>query len=174
MQDNQREEISYLAGLFDGEGTICIQRDLRPLEKGTGRYNGATFTVTLRIGMIHNIPIESYKNFFGVGYVDCEKSYHKFKPMWRYSIRRRDDVKMVLEKLEPFLRLKKPQAQCALRYFAQFPKGKCYINQGKEIWELKEKYRIEMSSLNGVIISPATTKRKGRAPSVRVSDSLIS
>ena len=34
MQDNQREEISYLAGLFDGEGTICIQKNLAASRQG--------------------------------------------------------------------------------------------------------------------------------------------
>ena len=47
-------------------------------------------------------------------------------------------------------------------------------SKGKEVWEEKEKYRVKMSSLNGVKVSPATTKRRGRSPSVRVSDSLIS
>ena len=91
MQDNQREEIIYLAGLFDGEGTICIQRDVRK-DKENGRYGGATYTVTIRKGMIHKEPIESYLKVFKVGYLDCEKSYHKFRPMWRYSIRKREDV----------------------------------------------------------------------------------
>jgi hypothetical protein len=174
MQDNQREEIIYLAGLFDGEGTICIQRDVRLTDKETGRYKGATYTVTVRIGMIERHAIEMYLNVFKVGYLDCEKTYHKFRPMWRYSIRRREDVKFFIENISPFLRVKKPQAELALEYFKLFPKGHGYRSQGEKIWNEKEEFRIKMSSLNGVKISPATTKRRGRSPSVRVSDSLIS
>lgn len=173
MQDNQREEIIYLAGLFDGEGTICIQRDVRK-DKENGRYGGATYTVTVRIGMIQKEQIDKYKEIFKVGYVDEEKKYHQFRPMFRWSARKRSEVESFLLKIEPFLRVKKAQAQLALRYFNEIPIGKGYINQGPEIWEKKEKYRIEMSSLNGVNISPATTKRRGRSPSVRVSDSLNS
>lgn len=173
MQDNQREEIIYLAGLFDGEGTICIQRDVRK-DKENGRYGGATYTVTVRIGMIQKEPIESYKQIFKVGYLDEEKKYHHFRPMFRWSARKRFEVHSFLIQIEPFLRVKKAQAKLALKYFDEIPIGKKYVNQGPEMWEKKEKYRIEMSSLNGVNISPATTKRMGRAPSVRVSDSLNS
>ncbi len=167
MQDNQREEIIYLAGLFDGEGTICIQRDVRK-DKENGRYGGATYTVTVRIGMIHKEPIESYLKVFKVGYLDCEKSYHKFRPMWRFSIRKREDVQEFLVKIMPFLKVKKQNAILALKFFETFPKGRNYIAQGEEIWEAKEQFRLEMSALNGVEISPATTKRMGRAPSVRM------
>lgn len=173
MQDNQREEIIYLAGLFDGEGTICIQRDVRK-DKEKGRYGGATYTVTVRIGMIQKEPIEMYRRIFAVGYLDEEKKYHQFRPMFRWSARKRSDVESFLLRIEPFLRVKKAQAKLALKYFDEIPIGKGYINQGAEMWEKKEKYRIEMSSLNGVIVSPATTKRSGRGLSVRVSDSLNS
>jgi hypothetical protein len=174
MQDNQREEIIYLAGLFDGEGTICIQRDVRPADKETGRYKGATYTVTIRVGMIEKDPMTMFLETFKVGYLDCEKTYHKFRPMWRYSIRRREHVISFLNQIKPFLRVKRPQAELALEYFNKFPKGQGYRSQGEEIWEEKEKYRVKMSSLNGVEVSPATTKRRGRSPSVRVSDSLNS
>ncbi len=168
MQDNQREELAYLAGLFDGEGTICIQRDVRPTDKETGRYQGATYTVTFRIGMIEKHPIESFKKALNVGYIDCEKTYHKFRPMWRFSIRRRDDVRKAIEMLEPFLRVKNAQAKLALAYFETCPRGKSYVCQDQEMWDLKESFRQRMCSLNGVAKSPATTKRGGRAPSVRV------
>ena len=173
MQDNQREVLAYLAGLFDGEGTICIQRDVRPTDKETGRYKGATYTVTVRIGMIQKEPMELFREFFQVGYLDCEKKYHNFRPMWRFSIRRREDVKSAIKSLLPFLRVKREQALLALRYFDFFPKGKPYVSQNQS-WEMKEEFRQRMCELNGIAKTPATTKRSGRAPSVRVSDSLNS
>lgn len=173
MQDNQREEILYLAGLFDGEGTICIQKDSRPLSKDNGRNWNPIYNITFRVGMTDETAIRSFKEFFKVGFIDCEKSYHKFKPMWRYSIRAKDDARVVIKMIEPFLRVKKPQAQLALRYFIDCPsqRGR-YLTP--EILVKKEQYRLEMRKLNGVDISPATTKRRGRGHSVRVSDSLNS
>ena len=167
MQDNQREEISYLAGLFDGEGTICIQKDSRPLAKDNGRNWNPIYNVTFRIGMIDKKAIEGFKEFFKVGFIDCEKSYHKFRPMWRYAIRAKDDAKLVIEAIRPFLRVKRPQADLALRYFADCPsKRGQYLTP--EVLRLKEQYFLQMRQLNGGDISPATTKRRGRTLSVRV------
>jgi len=167
MQDNQREEISYLAGLFDGEGTICIQKDSRPLAKNNGRNWNPIYNVTFRVGMIDQKAIEGFKEFFKVGFIDCEKSYHKFRPMWRYSIRAKDDARMVIEMIKPFLRVKKSQAELALRYFVDCPsqRGR-YLTP--EVLALKEKYFLEMKKLNGIDISPATTNRRGRPLSVRM------
>lgn len=173
MQDNQREEISYLAGLFDGEGTICIQKDSRPLAKNNGRNWNPIYNVTFRVGMIDEKAIKGFKEFFEVGFIDCEKSYHKFRPMWRYSIRAKDDARMVIEMIKPFLRVKKAQAELALRYFKDCPSQRGRY-MSPEILQLKEQYFLEMRKLNGVDISPATTKRRGRPLSVRVSDSLNS
>lgn len=173
MQDNQREEISYLAGLFDGEGTICIQKDSRPLAKNNGRNWNPIYNVTFRVGMIDRDAIEGFKRFFLVGFIDCEKSYHQFRPMWRYSIRAKEDARGVIKAIFPFLRVKKKQALLALEYFEECP-SKRGVYLTPEILEKKERYYQEMRKLNGVDISPATTKRMGRAPSVRVCDSLIS
>lgn len=173
MQDNQREEISYLAGLFDGEGTICIQKDSRPLAKDNGRNWNPIYNITFRIGMTDEKSVKSFKEFFKVGFIDCEKSYHRFRPMWRYSIRAKDDARMVIEMIMPFLRVKKANAELALKYFIDCPsqRGR-YLTP--DILEKKEQYYQDMRKLNGVDISPATTKRRGRSPSVRVSDSLNS
>jgi hypothetical protein len=167
MQDNQREELAYLAGLFDGEGTICIQKDSRPLAKDNGRNWNPIYNVTFRVGMIDQKAIEGFKEFFYVGYIDCEKSYHKFRPMWRYAIRAKDDVMMVIGRILPFLRVKRPQAELAIRFFKDCPSQRgTYLTP--QVLEKKEWYYQRMRELNGVANSPATTKRMGRAPSVRM------
>lgn len=170
MKDNQREEIAYLAGLFDGEGTICIQKDSRPLAKDNGRNWNPIYNITFRVGMTDRDAIEGFKEFFKVGFIDCEKSYHRFRPMWRYSIRAKDDAKMVIEMIRPFLRVKRKQAELAMRYFIDCPslRGR-YMSP--EVLQKKEQYYLEMKTLNGVDISPATTKRKsslGRGNSVKI------
>lgn len=173
MQDNQREELAYLAGLFDGEGTICIQKDSRPLSKDNGRNWNPIYNVTFRVGMTDQEAIKGFYRFFGVGYMDCEKSYHKFRPMWRYSVRAKDQVWLVISQLWPYLRVKRPQADLALRYFKECPSKRGQF-LSSEILERKEQFYIAMKTLNGVAISPATTKRRGRGNSIRVSDSLNS
>lgn len=171
MQDNQKEELAYLAGLFDGEGTICIQKDSRPSFKNNGRNWNPIYNVTFRVGMIDENAIRDFHRFFGVGYVNCEKSYHKFRPMWRYSIRAKNEVRAVIGQIKCYLRVKKPQADLAFRYFEECPsqRGR-YLTP--EVLEKKEQFFIAMRKLNGVASSPATTKRVGRGKSIRVSDSL--
>jgi hypothetical protein len=167
MQDNQREELAYLAGLFDGEGTICIQKDSRPLAKDNGRNWNPIYNVTFRIGMTDKEAIEGFKRFFKVGFIDCEKSYHKFRPMWRYSIRSRNDAKMVIEMIIPFLRVKKYQAFLAMKFFQNCPSQRGRY-MSPEVVREKENIYLMMRKLNGVADSPATTKRRGRSQSVRV------
>ena len=170
MKDNQREEMSYLAGLFDGEGTICLQKDNRPCFKDTGKGWNPIYNVSLRIGMINKEAIQSFKDFFKVGYIDIEKSYHAFRPMFRYSVRAKDDVLFVIKQLEPFLRVKKENAKLALRYYKECPSRRGLF-MTPEILAKKEQFFLQMKQLNGVDISPATTKRKsnlGRGNSVRI------
>jgi len=174
MQDNQREEIIYLAGLFDGEGTICIQKDNRPCFKDNGKGWNPIYNVSVRIGMIEEKAIRTYLDFFKVGYVDCEKVYHSLRPMYRWAVRAKDDVKLVLTQLLPHLRVKKQQAILGLRFYEEAPaqRGR-FLTQ--EILEKREKFFLEMKKLNGIDISPATTKRMGRPKSIRVAcDSLNS
>lgn len=117
--------------------------------------------------MTHKEAIERFKVFFKVGFIDCEKSYHKFRPMWRYSIRRKEDVKKIIEIIHPYLMVKKEQAFNALCYFEDCPsqRGR-YL--APEVLGKKEWYYQKMRELNGVANSPATTKRRGRSLSVRV------
>lgn len=173
MQDNQREEIIYLAGLFDGEGTICIQKDTRPIYKGNGKGWNPIYNVSVRIGMIDQNAIQMYQDIFKVGYVDCEKIYHSFRPMYRWAVRAKEDVKLVLKCLFPYLRVKKPQAILGLRFYDEAPAQRGRF-LSPECLAKREQFFLEMKKLNGVAISPATTKRMGRSPSVRVSDSLNS
>jgi hypothetical protein len=174
MQDNQREEVIYLAGLFDGEGTICIQKSEKLKDKDNGRNWNPVYNITFRIGMNDKNSIESYLKFFNVGYMDCEKIYHSYRPMWRYSARAKADVEYIIGIIGQFLRLKKPQAELALKFYKNCPRLRGRYTDPK-VLKLMEEYYQQMRQLNGVdISSPATTKRSGRSPSVRVSDSLSS
>lgn len=167
MQDNQREEIIYLAGLFDGEGTICIQKDNRPLYKDNGKGWNPIYNVAVRIGMIEQKAIQSFQDFFNVGYVDCEKVYHSFRPMYRWAVRAKDDVQFVLKQLLPYLRVKQTQAKLGLRFYEEAPaKRGTFLTP--ECLAKREQFFLEMKKLNGIDISPATTKRMGRPKSIRV------
>ena len=125
MQDNQREELIYLAGLFDGEGTIGINSRYSGKYTAQNNYSDAGYAVFVRIGMNDETSIRRYRDFFEVGQYYPEKSYKGYRAMHRWDVRNQSDSKMVLTKLEPFLRLKRPQAHLALKFIEECsrPKG---------------------------------------------------
>lgn len=181
MQDNQREELIYLAGLFDGEGTITINSGYSKKHVILNHCSDMGYGVLVRIGMNDEKSIRRYHEFFGVGQYFPEKSYKGYRAMHRWQSRNQTQVKEVLLKLEPFLRLKKPQANLALRFLEECtrPKGtRIGIKFTDEMIAKRYEFYIQIKILNGVDVtgySPAETKRMGRPKSVRVaSDSPIS
>lgn len=175
MQDNQREELIYLAGLFDGEGTIGINS--RYSVKHLKNQSDMGYAPYIRIGMNDEKSIRNVAKFFGVGKYYPEKSYKGYRAMHRWDCRNTKDTKNVLKMLEPHLRLKKPQAQLALKFMEECmrPDGvRIGTPFSPEIVKKRYWYFLEMKRLNGIDISkypeidsPATTKRMGRPLSVR-------
>lgn len=180
MSDNQREELIYLAGLFDGEGTITINSGYSIKYAIENRNSDMGYGVLVRIGMNDERSVRRYHEVFGVGQYFPEKSYKRYRAIHRWQSRNQEQVKGVLLKLEPFLRLKKPQAHLALKFLEECtrPKGvRIGIPFTPEMINRRYEMYIQMKILNGVDVtdySPATTKRMGRPLSVRVSDSLNS
>jgi hypothetical protein len=138
------------------------------------------YAVLVRLGMNDANSVKLYHEFFGVGQFFKEKSYKGYRAMSRWQSRNQKEVKGVLLKLEPFLRLKKPQAQLALKFLEECtrPKGvRIGIPFTPEMIKKRYEYYIQIKILNGVDVtgySPATTKRMGRPKSVRVSSDSLS
>lgn len=173
MQDNQREELIYLAGLFDGEGTITINSGYSKKYVIQNHNSDMGYGVLVRIGMNDEKSIKRYHEVFEVGQYFPEKSYKGYRAMHRWQSRNQEAVKGVLLKLEPFLRLKKPQCHLALKFLEECtrPKGtRIGIKFTDQMVAKRYEFYIQMKILNGVDVtgySPATTKRMGRPKSVR-------
>jgi hypothetical protein len=173
MSDNQREELIYLAGLFDGEGTITINSGYSKKHVIANHCSDMGYGALVRIGMNDERSIRRYHEVFGVGQYFPEKSYKGYRAIHRWQCRNQAELKGVLLKLEPFLRLKKPQCYLALRFLEECtrPKGtRIGVKFTPEMVQKRYEFYIQMKILNGVDItgySPATTKRMGRPLSVR-------
>ncbi|HEX5553446.1 MAG TPA: hypothetical protein VFX43_09380 [Chitinophagaceae bacterium] len=173
MQDNQREELIYLAGLFDGEGTITINSGYSKKYVIKNRCSDMGYGVLVRIGMNDEKSIRRYHEFFGVGQYFSEKEYKGYRAMHRWQSRKQDQVKKVILKLEPFLKLKKPQAQLALKFLEECTRPKDVrigVAFPPELIKKRYEFYIQMKILNGIDVSdysPATTKRIGRPKSIR-------
>ena len=85
------DTILWAAGLFEGEG--CIKKDKR---------KKATFT--LYLGMTDLDVVERFKAVFNCGSITVAKqpkAHHK--PMWRWHVSNKKDIREILSRLLPYL-----------------------------------------------------------------------
>lgn len=95
----------YLAGFIDGEG--CIHARKSP--------KGKKFYVRIVISQAHyQFLTDLYEEFGEVGALVRGRKVSDKNETLRWQIHRQDQVKMFLEKLMPYLKYKKPQAEVAL------------------------------------------------------------
>lgn len=96
-------DLRYLAGLFDGEGSIGIYR-----QKATGYRKTAGLTNTYK-------PIlEVILQEFGGGLYPQRAATRLHKATWGWEIQNGPDIRIFLEKLRPFLIIKAEQADVML------------------------------------------------------------
>lgn len=96
--------LSYLAGFFDGEGSINITTRNR-------KHYAIEHTLTIAIGQKDGKTLDWIKDMVGgnISLVKRDKSY-----FWYCSNRKAYEV---LKTLIPYLKYKKPQAVLALRFY---------------------------------------------------------
>jgi len=162
--------LAYIAGIIDGEGSICISRSSHESFMKQYNRNYPYYVLTVRVGMIDPVAIDLIHDTFGIGSRSIEKKYHKQRPMYRWRVYKRPDCKYVIDKLMPYLRVKKPQALLALDFIKNFKRSHRFNPMSDEKEKERFGYWVKMRTLNG-IASPATTERagiSGRSKSVRI------
>lgn len=157
MHDNQREALSYIAGILDGEGSIMITRQASQTFMKNRKH--PNYCATVRIGMLTPEPLRLIESF-GFGKVYIEKPYHHRRPMYRIWIRSKDEVKRFLESVKPWVLVKKQQLELALD-FIEKAAGKPGHRITQKMADYGEESWLKMRTLNGVE-APATTKREGK------------
>lgn len=105
------EELAYMAGFFDGEGSITIHHNYRPSPRG----KSPNHTLQVSIGNTDpRVVTWIAANFGGSLVVRREvRENHRGVLQW---IARSNDAANVLRALLPFLRMKKEQAQIAIAF----------------------------------------------------------
>jgi hypothetical protein len=100
-------DLSYLAGFFDGEGSIVI------------RANDHTIYLQVNVTQTDPRPLQLYVDLFG-GRVSKmhDKSYWKKSYIWQISSHK---AAAALEKMLPYLTVKKAQAELALEFQKLIP-----------------------------------------------------
>jgi len=127
-----RIEAAYLAGLIDGEGTVSITKQKQ--------YKRKLFA--LRPWLIvsnTNAPLILFlKRNYG-GSIHRQKQRGNSKPELRWQVLEQKEIKNILVRVFPYLRIKKVRAKLLLRFLISREKRKPYSKRELAIFE-KIKY----------------------------------
>ncbi len=103
-----REDYAYLAGLIDGEG--CIYGHIQKKDK---KHRNKTTNVNLKIRMLEKEIIDWIYVTFGGNMSEIKRPIGQ-NNRWEWRIAKAEDFIPLLEKVIPFLKLKKHRAEIAL------------------------------------------------------------
>lgn len=116
----------YLAGFIDADGCICISKDKRKNRKNIRYYCSVTVTNT------NNKIMEWLKeNITEIKYYivnDKKSKYKNAKPVHIWKLTSHDNILFVLEKILPYLVIKKEQAINMIKFIKhrKYKKGQKY------------------------------------------------
>lgn len=139
--DMKSEELAYMAGLFDGEGSIYIGK--------ASSHRQQLYSVCLSITNTDKDVLQWAVEHFGgaVSLKPAERAHYKTRYLWRAQAIR--NTAIVLEQILPFLKIKKQQALLALRFLKlQIGKNRKRPRYNLEELELLSAYCNEMHILN--------------------------
>lgn len=140
-------KLSYIAGFFDGEGSINILTRKRP--------QNTEYTLTVAIGQKDGETLDWIKENFG-GNVYLVKRDGTF--FW--TITHQNAIRF-LKEIYPHLRYKKPQAKVAIEFYERMPK-RTRVTSKEEI-NRRERARQDLIALKKIIwksrFAGTTTKR---------------
>ena len=119
-------DIAYIAGLFDGEGSVGIYAS----SNGRNTVSGSSTYWACRLSIVgtYRPMIEAIYNYYCFGSFKTQKRQaignsprgkfdHKLaKQGWRWSVTKREEIALVLRTIRPFLIEKAEQADIVLKY----------------------------------------------------------
>ena len=104
-------DISYTAGLTDGEGSLRANRYMRRAGNGIRHFN---YGNSLRIRFADEQTIKWLRETFAVGCVYSE-SNKRYQAMWNWQVNGKQCAE-VLKAILPYLRTKRRQAELILKF----------------------------------------------------------
>ena len=100
-------DLAYIAGFLDGDGSLMIQLKRRSESKLKTRR--IMLTICFYQDSRHERPLHWIKEVLGIGYIS-----HRNDGMTELRINGHKQVMRILESLSPFLRFKKKQAEAII------------------------------------------------------------
>ena len=141
----QESNVAYIAGLFDGEGSINITRrpEKKKKHKGSGHRISNSMRISMEISMTDQSVLLWLHEVLGVGTVTdkprkgLRKNGTKYLMQYRWRCTFRDAYYVCLL-IWPYAHTKLPKIQQVIDHY------KSYDNKSKNVVDL-EKYRIAKS-----------------------------
>lgn len=107
----KKEELGYIAGILDGEGSISLKR-----QRSIGRRCFGTF---IQVTSTNQDILYFLKRKLGGGVYNHSHKYsinHNLKKSWVWHLRQHREIESLLKKLLPYLIIKKKHALLMLKY----------------------------------------------------------
>ena len=135
----KKTDLAYMAGIFDGEGSICLRRVAR---KGMHQC----YLLEVSVGNTNEWIIQQFKFAFG-GFAGVNRHGTKnHQVYWQWSlaaIKAGDFLKIIY----PYLKIKKPQAELAIKFQEQ-KTGRRFRERTDAEKAIEEAQRITMVNLH--------------------------
>lgn len=124
ISDLSENKLSYIAGLFDGEGCITITKTIR-------KNNRPYYQLVVIILMAEPEFLDKLHEDIGLGKVykikNADKEHHKDRSSYRMA---NTNAEIFIKALLPFLVLKKNEALTALQFLETFKDQNPYKRSG--------------------------------------------
>lgn len=127
------EDIAYLAGLFDGEGSVSYKQYMRKRKGAKKAY--PTWQIRLEIAMTDESVIRWVTEFVGVGTYGPRKVRPGRKKQWRWRCSHRDAF-YVARLIWPYVHVKLPKIQQIIQHYTEDK-----LKSGAEVVNL-ENYKL--------------------------------
>jgi len=170
MQDNQRQtQWQYIAGVMDSDGCFMITKHNRKtLKRATERYNkhqwSATYFPCVKIGMVEPQAVNYVLLSTGFGKIyitGTRPSRPNSLPMIEWFTRKKEEIIPFIEKILPFLKVKKRRAIFLLDYCNGIrPCAIPYYGLSEDELNYREDSYKKMRELNGNKVAAETKPLK--------------
>ena len=131
-------DAAYLAGLFDGEGSVYFKKTSQKKHQRPGKPTHNVMVIRMEIAMTDKSVLEWVWETTGVGAFGSKKVQAGYKPQWRWRAAHRDALK-VCKELWPFAQTKLHKIEQIIDYY----EPEDYLMNGKVV--SLEEYRRKMN-----------------------------
>lgn len=150
----KRIDLAYMAGLFDGEGSIFIAKEIHPINRRKTPYR---FVLQVTLTMANPYLPKMFQFIFGGSFIQAKEADKQRQATWRWVIKSRK-AKDFLIVIKPYLRLKLNEAELAIAF--QNAKVKGAVKGHKGVCQ-KTDEELALEEAQSLLLHNLKVKSKG-------------